>query len=437
VVEEWPTFGGTCLNIGCIPSKALLHASELFEEAGHQFRQFGIDATPQLNLKQMLVHKDDTVTANVGGIEFLFKKNKITTFRGTGSIPAEGKVLVTPDEGAPQTIETKNILIATGSVPVSLPGIAIDENKVVSSTGALAFQEVPKRLLVIGGGIIGLELGSVWGRLGSKVQVVEFLDRILPGLDSEAARQTQRNLQKQGMEFKLSTKVTAIEKQGDGSLRARLEPAAGGEATFAEADAVLVAVGRKPFTAGLGLEGVGVALDERGRVRTDAQFKTNVPGIYAIGDVVAGPMLAHKAMDEGHAVAEIIAGQKPHINYGTIPSVMYTSPEVAWVGKSEDELKAAGIEYKAGKFPFTANGRAKAMLATQGYVKILADVNTDRVLGAQIIAKNAGEMIHEIVVLMEFSGSAEDLGRTTHAHPTLSEAVKEAALMCGDGAIHI
>ena len=437
VVEKWPTFGGTCLNIGCIPSKALLHASELFEEAGHQFRQFGIDVTPQLNLKQMLVHKDDTVTANVGGIEFLFKKNKITTFRGTGSIPAEGKVLVTPDEGAPQTIETKNILIATGSVPVSLPGIAIDENKVVSSTGALAFQEVPKRLLVIGGGIIGLELGSVWGRLGSKVQVVEFLDRILPGLDSEAARQTQRNLQKQGMEFKLSTKVTAIEKQGDGSLRARLEPAAGGEATFAEADAVLVAVGRKPFTAGLGLEGVGVALDERGRVRTDAQFKTNVPGIYAIGDVVAGPMLAHKAMDEGHAVAEIIAGQKPHVNYGTIPSVMYTSPEVAWVGKSEDELKAAGIEYKAGKFPFTANGRAKAMLATQGYVKILADVNTDRVLGAQIIAKNAGEMIHEIVVLMEFSGSAEDLGRTTHAHPTLSEAVKEAALMCGDGAIHI
>jgi dihydrolipoamide dehydrogenase len=437
VVEKWPTFGGTCLNIGCIPSKALLHASELFEEAGHQFRQFGIDVTPQLNLKQMLAHKDDTVTANVSGIEFLFKKNKITTFRGTGSIPAEGKVLVTPESGAPTTIETKNILIATGSVPISLPGIEIDENKVVSSTGALALQEVPKRLLVIGGGIIGLELGSVWGRLGAKVQVVEFLDRILPGLDSEAARQTQRNLQKQGMEFKLSTKVTAIEKQGDGSVRARLEPAGGGEASFAEADAVLVAVGRKPFTEGLGLEGAGVALDERGRVRTDAQFKTNVPGIYAIGDVVAGAMLAHKAMDEGHAVAEIIAGQQPHVNYGTIPSVMYTSPEVAWVGKSEDELKAAGIEYKAGKFPFTANGRAKAMLATQGYVKILADVTTDRVLGAQIIAKNAGEMIHEIVVLMEFSGSAEDLGRTTHAHPTLSEAVKEAALMCGDGAIHI
>ncbi len=437
VVEKWATFGGTCLNIGCIPSKALLHASELYEEASHQFRQFGIEVTPQLNLKQMQQHKDDTVVANVGGIEFLFKKNKITTFRGTGSIPAAGRVLVTPDTGAPTTIETRNIVIATGSVPISLPGIEIDENKVVSSTGALAFQEVPKRLLVIGGGIIGLELGSVWGRLGAKVQVVEFLDRILPGLDSEAARQMQRTLQKQGMEFKLSTKVTAVEKQGDGSVRAKLEPAAGGEATWLEADAVLVAVGRKPTTEGLGLDGAGVALDERGRVRIDAQFKTNVPGIYAIGDVVAGPMLAHKAMDEGHAVAEIIAGQKPHINYGHIPSVMYTSPEVAWIGKSEDELKAAGVEYKTGKFPFTANGRAKAMLATQGYVKILADGATDRVLGAQIIAKNAGEMIHEIAVLMEFSGAAEDLARTTHAHPTLSEAIKEAALMCGDGAIHI
>ncbi len=437
VVEKWPTFGGTCLNIGCIPSKALLHASELFEEAGHQFKQFGIEVSPVLNLNQMLAHKDDTVTANVSGIEFLFKKNKITAFRGTGSIPAAGKVLVTPESGPGQTIETRNIIIASGSVPTSLPGIEVDEKTVVSSTGALAFGEVPKRLLVIGGGIIGLELGSVWSRLGSKVTVVEFLDRLLPGLDSEAARQMQRMLQKQGLDFRLSTKVTAIEKRQDGSLTAKMEPAAGGEPMLFDADAVLVAVGRKPFTEGLGLEVAGVALDERGRVRIDHQFKTNVPGIYAIGDVVAGPMLAHKAMDEGHAVAEIIAGQQPHINYGNIPSVMYTSPEVAWIGKSEDELKAAGIEYKAGKFPFTANGRAKAMLATQGYVKILADVTTDRVLGAQIIARNAGEMIHEIAVLMEFSGSAEDLGRTTHAHPTLSEAVKEAALMCGDGAIHI
>jgi len=437
VVEKWATFGGTCLNIGCIPSKALLHASELYEEAGHQFGQFGIEVTPRLNLPRMLQHKDDTVTANVGGIEFLFKKNKITTFRGTGSVVSAGRVLVTPESGPGITIETRNIVIATGSVPASLPGITVDEDKVVTSTGALKFKEVPKRLLVIGGGIIGLELGSVWGRLGSKITVVEFLPAILPGLDSEAGRQTQRNLQKQGMEFRLSTKVTAIEKRADGVLSVKLEPAQGGEPTYVEADAVLVAVGRKPFTEGLGLENAGVALDERGRVRTDAQFKTNVPGIYAIGDVIAGPMLAHKGMDEGHAVAEIIAGQHPHVNYGTIPSVMYTSPEVAWIGKSEDELKAAGVEYKTGKFPFTANGRAKAMLATAGYVKILADVATDRVLGAQIISKSAGEMIHEIAVLMEFSGSAEDLGRTTHAHPTLSEAVKEAALMCGDGAIHI
>ncbi len=437
VVEKWPTFGGTCLNIGCIPSKAMLHASELFEEAGHQFKDFGIDVTPTLNLPQMLRHKDDTVTANVSGIEYLFKKNKITAFRGTGSIPAAGKVLVTPESGPGQTIETKNIIIATGSEPSGLPGITVDEKKVVSSTGALAFAEVPKRLLVIGGGIIGLELGSVWSRLGAKVTVVEFLDRILPGLDSEAARQMQRTLQKQGLDFRLGTKVTGIETRADGSLTAKLEPAAGGEAALFDADAVLVAVGRRPYTQGLGLEVAGVALDERGRIRIDHEFQTNVPGIYAIGDVVAGAMLAHKAMDEGHAVAEIIAGQKPHVNYANIPSVMYTSPEVAWVGKSEDELKAAGIEYKTGKFPFTANGRAKAMLATQGYVKILADVTTDRVLGAQIIAKGAGELIHEIAVLMEFSGAAEDLGRTTHAHPTLSEAIKEAALMCGDGAIHI
>ena len=437
VVEKWPTFGGTCLNIGCIPSKALLYASELYEEAGHQFKQFGIDVTPSLNLNQMLAHKDDTVTANVSGIEFLFKKNKITAFRGTGSIAAPGKVLVTPESGPGQTIETRNIIIASGSVPASLPGITVDEEKVVSSTGALSFKSVPRRLLVIGGGIIGLELGSVWARLGARVTVVEFLDRILPGLDSEAARQMQRMLQKQGLEFRLSTKVTSVEKRSDGSVTAKLEPAAGGEAMLFDADAVLVAVGRKPFTEGLGLDVAGVAVDERGRVRIDHEFKTNVPGIYAIGDVVAGPMLAHKAMDEGHAVAEIIAGQKPHVNYATIPSVMYTNPEVAWIGKSEDELKSAGVEYKAGKFPFTANGRAKAMLATQGYVKILADVATDRVLGAQIIAKGAGEMIHEIAVLMEFSGSAEDLARTTHAHPTMSEAVKEAALMCGDGAIHI
>ena len=437
VVEKWATFGGTCLNIGCIPSKALLHASELYEEAGHSFRNLGIEVTPQLNLKQMLAHKDDTVTANVSGVEFLFKKNKITAFRGIGSIAAPGRVLVTPEKGAGQEIQTKNIVIASGSVSVNLPGIEVDEDRIVSSTGAIAFKDVPKRLLVIGAGIIGLELGSVWNRLGAKVTVVEFLDRIIPGVDSEVARQMQRLLQRQGLEFRLSTKVKSIDKQEDGTLVARLEPAAGGDMALAEFDAALVAVGRKPLTGGLGLDVVGVALDERGRIRTDARYQTNVHGIYAIGDVVAGPMLAHKAEDEGIAVAEIIAGQVGHVNYAVIPSVMYTSPEVAWVGKSEDELKAEGIDYKVGKFPFTANGRAKAMLATQGFVKVLADVATDRVLGAQIVAKNAGEMIHELAVLMEFSGSAEDLARTTHAHPTLSEAIREAALMCGDGAIHI
>jgi dihydrolipoamide dehydrogenase len=437
VVEKMSTFGGTCLNIGCIPSKALLQASELYEEAQHSFVNFGIDVTPTLNLPRMLAHKDQTVTGNVNGVEYLFKKNKITAFRGTGSIPSAGKVLVTPESGAGQTIETKNIIIATGSVPAGLPGIEIDEEKIVTSTGALNLKAVPKRMLVIGAGIIGLEMGSVWSRLGAKVTVVEFLDRIIPGVDSEVARQMQRLLQKQGIEFRLGTKVKSIDKQEDGSLTARLEPNAGGDMELIDVDVALVAVGRKPYTGGLGLEAVGVALDERGRVRTDAHYRTNVPGIYAIGDVVTGVMLAHKAEDEGIAVAEIIAGQAGHVNYAAIPSVMYTSPEVAWVGKSEDELKAEGIEYKIGKFPFTANGRAKAMLATAGFVKILADVTTDRILGAQIVSKNAGEMIHELVVAMEFSASAEDIARSTHAHPTLSEAIREAALMCGDGAIHI
>ncbi len=438
VVEQWATFGGTCLNIGCIPSKALLYASEQLEEATHNFGHFGIDIEPpKVNLKQMMTHKDETVTANVSGVEYLFKKNKITAFRGVGSIAAPGKVLVTPESGEQQTIDSKNIVIATGSVSANLPGITVDEETIVSSTGALTLKQVPKRLLVIGAGVIGLELGSVWQRLGAKVTVVEFLDRILPGMDSEVARQFQRMLQKQGVEFRLSTKVTGIEKLEGGALQARLEPVAGGNMELLDADVALVAIGRKPLTTGLGLDVVGVALDERGRVRTDAQFKTSVAGIYAIGDVIAGPMLAHKAEDEGIAVAEIIAGQYGHVNYGAIPAVVYTNPEIASVGKTEDELKDEGIDYKIGKFPFTANGRAKAMLATQGFVKILADVETDRVLGGHIIGKNAGEMIHEIVVLMEFSGSAEDLARTTHAHPTLSEAVREAALMCGDGAIHI
>jgi dihydrolipoamide dehydrogenase len=438
VVEKWATLGGTCLNVGCIPSKALLYATELYDEASHSFASLGIDVgTPRFDLKRMMGHKDDTVAANVGGVEFLFKKNKITRYAGTGSLVSPTRVSVLADSGERTAIETKTIVIATGSVSASLPGIEIDEERIVSSTGALTLSQVPRRLLVIGAGVIGLELGSVWGRLGAEVTVVEYFDRILPGMDGEVARQMQRILQKQGFAFKLASKVTSLERKKDGTVTARIEPAAGGNMELMDFDIALVAVGRKPYTQGLGLEGVGVGLDERGRVRTDAQFRTSVAGIYAIGDVIAGPMLAHKAEDEGMAVAEIIAGQAGHVNYGAIPAVVYTSPEVASVGKTEDELKAEGIDYKVGKFPFTANGRAKAMLATAGFVKILADVATDRVLGAHIVARNAGEMIHELTVLMEFGGSAEDLARTTHAHPTLSEAVREAALMCGDGAIHI
>jgi dihydrolipoamide dehydrogenase len=438
VVEKWPTLGGTCLNVGCIPSKALLHASEMFEEAGHAFKGLGIDIpAPVLNLPQMMKHKAEVVASNVGGVDYLFKKNKITVFRGTGSIPASGQVVVTPQTGAPTEIATKNIVIASGSVSANLPGIEIDEQTVVTSTGALSLEKVPERLVVIGAGVIGLELGSVWSRLGAKVTVVEYLDRILPGMDSEVARQFQRMLQKQDVEFKLSSKVAGIDKQADGSLKLRVEPAKGGDVEIIHADVALVAIGRKPFTEGLGLEAAGVALDERGRVRIDGHYKTSVDGIYAIGDVVAGPMLAHKAEDEGIAVAEILSGQAGHVNYAAIPGVVYTNPEIASVGKTEDELKADGVNYKIGKFPFTANGRAKAMGATAGFVKILADVETDRVLGAHIVGKNAGEMIHEIVTLMEFSGAAEDLARTTHAHPTLSEAVREAALALGDGAIHI
>ncbi|MBI4921777.1 MAG: dihydrolipoyl dehydrogenase [Devosia nanyangense] len=438
VVEKMPTFGGTCLNIGCIPSKALLHATELFEEAGHSFSHLGIDiAAPTLNLAQMMAHKDETVAANVNGVSFLFKKNKITAFEGLGSLLGGGRVQIASDKGAPQVIESKHIVIATGSVPATLPGIDIDEERIVTSTGALSLGAVPDRLLVIGAGVIGLELGSVWARLGAKVTVVEFLDRILPGMDSEVARQFQRILSKQGVEFRLSTKVKSIDRQEDGSLTARLEPAAGGDMAILDADVALVAIGRKPFTQGLGLEAAGVELDSRGRIVTGPHYGTSIESVYAIGDVIAGPMLAHKAEDEGIAVAEVIAGQAGHVNYGAIPAVVYTNPEIASVGKTEDELKAEGIDYKTGKFPFTANGRAKAMLATQGFVKILADVQTDRVLGAHIIGKNASEMIEALTVLMEFGGSAEDLARTTAPHPTLSEAIREAALMCGDGAIHI
>jgi dihydrolipoamide dehydrogenase len=437
VVEKWPSFGGTCLNIGCIPSKALLHASEMFEEAGHTFPQLGIEVgAPKLNLPAMMAHKDDTVASNTGGIEYLFKKNKITAFKGTGKIAAQGKVTVTAEDGSETGIETKNIVIATGSVSANLPGIEIDEEKIVTSTGALKLDKVPDNLLVIGAGVIGLELGSVWARLGAKVTVVEFLDRILPGMDLDVAKQFQRMLSKQGFDFKLGTKVTGIEKTESG-LVASLEPAAGGEASTLETDIALVSIGRIPFTDGLGLDDLGIERDKRGRVVTNGHYKTNLDGIYAIGDVIAGPMLAHKAEDEGIAIAEILAGQSGHVNYDVIPGVVYTNPEVASVGKTEEDLKAEGIAYKAAKFPFTANGRAKAMLAPQGFVKILADKETDRVLGCHIVGKGAGEMIHEAAVLMEFGGSAEDLARTCHAHPTMSEAVREAALGLGDGSIHI
>jgi len=437
VVEKWPTYGGTCLNIGCIPSKALLHASELFEEAMHNFDRLGIDIDgPRLNLEQMLAHKDDVVASNTSGIEYLFKKNKITAFAGTGAVAGTGKVVVTGEDGKTTDIATKNIVIASGSVPMPLPGIDIDEERIVTSTGALSLDTVPEHLLIIGAGIIGLELGSVWQRLGAKVTVVEFLDRILPGMDGDVAKQFQRMLQKQGFEFELGTKVTGIKKTDKG-LTATTEPAKGGDAAEVTADVALVAIGRKPYTEGLGLEEAGVALDDRGRVKVDDHYKTNVDGVYAIGDVIEGPMLAHKAEDEGVALAEILAGQAGHVNYNVIPGVVYTNPEVASVGKTEEQLKEEGVSYRVGKFPYTANGRAKAMLATQGFVKIIVNSKTDRVLGGHIVGKGAGEMIHEIAVLMEFSGSAEDLARTCHAHPTMSEAVREAALACGLGAIHI
>ncbi len=438
VVEKRATYGGTCLNIGCIPSKALLHASEMFHAAGH-LDSLGIEVeAPRLNLPKMMEHKDATVKSNVEGVAFLFKKNKIDAIQGTGRIAGAGKVVVTNEAGEEQTIETKNIVIATGSDVASIPGVPveIDETVIVSSTGGIALEKVPGTMVVVGGGVIGLELGSVWARLGAQVTVVEYLDTILGGMDGEVSKQFQRILAKQGIAFNLGAKVTGVAREGDGAT-VTFEPVKGGEPQTISADVVLVATGRKPYTAGLGLEDAGVALDNRGRVEIDGHFKTNVEGIYAIGDVVRGPMLAHKAEDEGVALAEILAGQAGHVNYDVIPGVVYTQPEVASVGKTEEELKSAGIAYKVGKFPFTANGRARAMQAIDGFVKILADKETDRVLGGHIIGFGAGEMIHEIAVLMEFGGSSEDLGRTCHAHPTMSEAVKEAALATFFKPIHM
>lgn len=429
IVEKSKTLGGTCLNVGCIPSKALLHASEMFHEAGHGLEKLGVSTgRPTLDLTKMMEHKDATVKANVDGVAFLMKKNKISVFHGMGKITGPNSVLVTAEDGKEEKLDARNIVLATGSAVAGIPGVELefDGEVVVSSDHAIALPKVPGKMVVVGGGVIGLELGSVWSRLGAQVTVVEFLGTILGGMDGGVAKQFQRMLKKQGMEFKLNSKVTSVEKKGSKGA-VTYEPVKGGDAVTLEADVILVATGRVPFTDGLGLEEAGIET-ERGRIKTDSNWRTNIANIYAIGDVIDGPMLAHKAEDEGVAVAETIAGQHGHVNYGVIPGVVYTMPEVASVGATEEQLKADGVDYISGQFPFMANGRARAMNMTEGFVKILADRKTDQVLGAHIVGFGAGDLIHEVAVLMEFGGSSEDLARTCHAHPTLSEVVKEAAL---------
>ena len=424
--RETKKLGGTCLNVGCIPSKALLHASELYEAAAKAFKGLGIETKGlSLNLAQMQKQKDDAVEGLTKGVEFLMKKNKVEVFLGAGEILSPTRVLVSGADGDKE-LNTKNIVIATGSDVTPLPGVAIDEKQIVSSTGALEFSAVPDHLVVIGGGVIGLELGSVWRRLGAKVTVVEFLDRILPTNDGEVSKQFQRILKKQGMEFKLSSKVTGA-KTSERGVHLTVEPAKGGETEVIDCTAVLVSIGRRPHTEGLGLDTVGVKRDKRGFIETD-HFKTSVPGIWAIGDVIAGPMLAHKAEDDGTACIELIAGKAGHVDYNLVPGVVYTYPEVASVGKTEEQLKEAGVAYKVGKFPFMANSRAKTNHETDGFVKILADAETDRVLGVHIVGVEAGEMIAEAVSVMEFGGASEDIARTSHAHPTRSEAVRQAAM---------
>jgi dihydrolipoamide dehydrogenase len=438
VVEKRATFGGTCLNVGCIPSKALLQSSHLFEQAGHDLGVHGIVlAPPRLDFAQLLKRKSEVVDATTKGVAFLFRKNKITAFQGTGRIEKAGSVVVLGDDGAVKdTLSARNILIASGSEVIPLPGVAVDEKKIVSSSGALELAEVPKHLIVVGAGIIGLELGSVWRRLGSEVTVVEFLDRITPGVDDEITRQFQRSLAKQGIKFKLGSKVTKAETT-DAGVTLTVEPAKGGAAETLQADIVLVCIGRRPLVEGLGLDKVGVKLTERGRIAVDAHLQTSVPGIYAIGDVIDGPMLAHKASEDGIACVETIAGQKGHVNWDLVPSVIYTQPEVAWVGKTEEQLKEVGVAYKIGKYPFTADPRSRANGATEGFVKVLADKATDKVLGVHIMGAEAGTMIAEAVMAMEFSASAEDIGRVCHAHPTVNEATKEAALAAWDKPIHL
>jgi dihydrolipoamide dehydrogenase len=438
VVEKRATFGGTCLNVGCIPSKALLQSSHLFEQAGHDLGVHGIVlAPPKLDFAQLMKRKSEVVDATTKGVAFLFRKNKITAFQGTGRIEKAGSVVVLGDDGAVKdTLSARNILIASGSEVIPLPGVTVDEKKIVSSTGALELDEVPKHLIVVGAGIIGLELGSVWRRLGSEVTVVEFLDRITPGVDDEITRQFQRSLTKQGIKFKLGSKVTKAEST-DSGVTLTVEPAKGGAAETLQADIVLVSIGRRPLVEGLGVDKVGVKLTERGRIAVDAHLQTSVPGIYAIGDVIDGPMLAHKASEDGIACVETIAGQKGHVNWDLVPSVIYTQPEVAWVGKTEEQLKEAGVAYKIGKYPFTADPRSRANGATEGFVKVLADKATDKVLGVHIMGAEAGTMIAEAVMAMEFSASAEDIGRVCHAHPTVNEATKEAALAAWDRPIHL
>jgi dihydrolipoamide dehydrogenase len=429
-VEGRGALGGTCLNVGCIPSKALLHASEMVHEAETNFEKMGITAKEvSVDVAKMLAYKDDVIKANTQGIEFLFKKNKVDYVKGWGVIASATEVTV-----GDQTLKTKNIVIATGSEPASLPGVEVDEQSVVTSTGGLELKATPSRLVVIGAGVIGLELGSVWARLGAKVTVIEYLDVVTPGQDGEVQKHFQRILKKQGMEFVLGAAVQGVEKQGT-SLKVTYKKRKDDSEHTVEADVVLVATGRRPYTNGLGLEASGVET-ERGMVKTDAHWRTNVPGIWAIGDVIAGPMLAHKAEDEGMAVADEIAGKHGHVNYGVIPGVIYTAPEVASVGQTEEQLKEASRKYKVGKFPFMGNGRAKANFASEGFVKLLADAETDRILGCHIIGPAAGDLIHEVCVAMEFGAAAQDLAMTCHAHPTFSEAVREAALACGDGAIH-
>lgn len=436
-IDKRKSLGGTCLNIGCIPSKALLQSSEHYSHALHGLAAHGVNVGKvSYDLKAMMGHKDKVVEDNTKGIAFLFKKNKVTSVHGTARIQSATEVQVTAENGDSQTLKTGSILIATGSDSAPLAGLEIDEKQIVTSTGALTLESVPKHLVVVGAGYIGLEMGSVWARLGAKVTVIEYLDRITPGMDAEVAKAFQKILEKQGITFRLGTKVTGAETLKT-KVKLSVEPAAGGDGETIECDTVLVSIGRRPYTDQLGLEEVGVKTNDRGFVEIDAHFQTSVEGIYAIGDCVPGPMLAHKAEDEGVAAAEIIAGESGHVNYDVIPGIVYTWPEVASVGKTEEQLKDDGIDYKVGKFPFSANGRARAANDTDGFVKLLADAKTDRILGAHILGPDAGTLIHEIVVGMEFGASAEDIARTCHGHPTLSEAVKEAALATDGRTIHI